>query len=74
MKRAAKPFEVRLRGFSPRELTAQAQKRCAAHFGAERFTVEEARCVPCVCSIGGRVRLYEAHLVASALPAPDSLL
>jgi hypothetical protein len=74
MKRAAQAFEVRLRGFSPRELTAQAEQRCAAHFGAERFTVEQARCVPCVCSIGGRVRLYEAHLVASPLSAPAPLL
>jgi len=72
MEAATPLFEVRLRGFSPRELTAQAEQRCASHFGDERFTVQEARCVPCVCSIGGRVRLYEAHVVASPLGAPST--
>jgi hypothetical protein len=66
----APPFELTLRGFSPRELRSRAQHRCASHFDACPFRVDEVRCVPCVCSIGGRVRLYEAHILASPLPGP----
>jgi hypothetical protein len=66
----SEPFEVVLRGFSPRELTAQAEQRCASHFGACAFRVEECRCVPCVCSLGGHVRLYEARVVARPVTAP----
>jgi hypothetical protein len=68
MSEEREPYEVILRGFSPRELTAQAERRCTAHFAGERFRVEELTCVPCVCSLGGRVRLYEAHVVARTLP------
>jgi hypothetical protein len=64
---SAQRFEFTLRGFSPRELNALAEKQCASFFGACPFRVDEARCVPCVCSLGGRVRLYEAHVVASPL-------
>jgi hypothetical protein len=64
----APPFELTLRGFSPRELRARAEERCASHFAQCPFRVDEVRCVPCVCSIGGRVRLYEARIVARALP------
>jgi hypothetical protein len=67
--RQSQPYAVTLRGFSPRELTARAERQCASHFGGERFRVDEARCVPCVCSLGGRVRLYEARILASPLPA-----
>jgi hypothetical protein len=67
-------FEVTLRGFSPRELALRAEERCASHFQGCRFRFEQTRCVPCVCSLGGRVRLYEARFVASPLtePAPAS--
>jgi hypothetical protein len=66
------PLELTLRGFSPRELTARGEARCASHFGTCPFRLDEVRCVPCVCSIGGRVRLYEAHLVATPLPTAAS--
>ncbi len=65
----ARSFEFVLRGFSPRELSALAERRCASHFGERSFRVDEARCVPCVCSLGGRVRLYEARVVARPLLA-----
>jgi hypothetical protein len=63
-------LELTLRGFSPRELTARAEAQCASHFGGAEFQVEECRCVPCVCSVGGRVRLYEARVVAHAVANP----
>ena len=66
---ATRPFEVTLRGFSPVELQAEAERRCASYFGRSGFQLEQARCVPCVCSLGGRVRLYEAHYVARPLVA-----
>lgn len=59
-------YQVTLRGFSPRELNDRAERACASHFGASPFEVSERRCVPCVCTLGGRVRLYEAHVVACA--------
>lgn len=65
-------YAVTLRGFSPRELSWRAERQCAMHFGADRFLVEEARCVPCMCSLGGHVRLYEAHLVVR-VAAPGDL-
>lgn len=63
------PFELTLRGFSRRELALRAQHQCALHFGEQGFRVEEAACFPCVCSLGGRVRLYEARFVATPLAA-----
>jgi hypothetical protein len=59
-------YEVRLRGFSPRELQRRAEHAAACHFGTCPFRVEEATVTPCMVSCGGRVRLYEAHLVACA--------
>ena len=67
--RLAQPYELTLRGFSRRELRARAQRQCAAYFGDDPFRVDEARCVPCVCSLGGRVRLYETRIVAHPIPA-----
>lgn len=61
---ASETFAFTLRGFSPRELAAEAEHRCSLHFGPCGFRLEECTCVPCVCSLGGRVRLYEAHVVA----------
>ena len=54
-------LELRLRGFSPEELKACAEKRCAC-FG---FEVREAKITPCMVSPGGRVRLYEGHFLAA---------
>lgn len=62
---AVQPYEVTLRGFSPRELVVRAQRQCASHFGDGGFCIEQATCYPCVCSLGGRVRLYEARVIAS---------
>ena len=55
-----------LRGFSPRELRARAEQECACHFGQCEWTFEEAEVVPCLGSLGGRVRLYEGRFVAHA--------
>lgn len=54
-------LELTLRGFSPEELKACAEKRCAC-FG---YRVREAEIRPCMVSPGGRVRLYEGHFVAA---------
>lgn len=52
-------LELTLRGFSPEELKACAEKRCAG------YEVREAEIRPCMVSPGGRVRLYEGHFVAA---------
>jgi len=57
-------FEFTVRGFSPRELEARAEGECARHFGEKGFRMCERTCAPCLVSLGGRVRLYEAHVVA----------
>jgi hypothetical protein len=67
MERKADVLELRLRGFSPEELKACAEKRCAC-YGLE---VREAEIRPCMVSAGGHVRLYEGRFVA-APTAPAS--
>jgi hypothetical protein len=57
-------FELKLRGFSPRELQARAEGECAKHFGEHGWQICEQQCKPCLVSLGGRVRLYEATVVA----------
>ena len=53
-----------LRGLSPRELRRQAIRECERRLGAgSRFT--EERIVPCMVSLGGRVRLYEGRFQVS---------
>jgi hypothetical protein len=59
--RAQDSLELTLRGFSPEELKACAEERCAC-FGLE---VREAEIRPCMISPGGRVRLYEGHFRAT---------
>jgi len=54
-------LELTLRGFSPEELKACAEKRCAC-YGLE---VREAEIRPCMVSPGGHVRLYEGRFVAA---------
>jgi len=57
---------VLVRGFSPADLRRRAARDCARAFGADagwRFTQEEI--VPCMVSIGGRVRLYEGRFEAA---------
>ena len=68
---AAESFELILRGFSPRELVACAERECRQHFGECAWRIEEATCVPCMGSLGGHVRLYEAHVVASSVAPSD---
>jgi hypothetical protein len=58
-------FELTLRGFSPRELRQNAERECRKHFGECAWSIEEQTCVPCMGSLGGRVRLFEARIVAS---------
>ncbi|HLJ21842.1 MAG TPA: hypothetical protein VKU84_16670 [Stellaceae bacterium] len=53
-------LELTLRGFSPEELRACAEKRCAC-YGLE---VKKAEIRPCLVSLGGHVRLYEGRFVA----------
>jgi hypothetical protein len=59
-------FELTIRGFSPRELNATAERECRRHFGGCAWRVDEATCIPCMGSLGGHVRLYETHVVAVA--------
>jgi len=59
-------LELTLRGFSPAELKACAEKRCACY----GFEVKEAVIRPCMVSAGGRVRLYEGRFVAGPQPVP----
>ena len=57
-------FELTLRGFSLRELRHTAEQECRKHFGECAWRIEEQTCIPFMGSLGGRVRLYEAHIVA----------
>ena len=57
-------IEITLRGFSPRELVACAERECRRHFGECAWKIDQTTCVPCMGSLGGRVRLYEARVVA----------
>jgi len=59
--RAQDSVELTLRGFSPEELRACAEKRCACY----GLKVREAEIRPCMVSPGGHVRLYEGHFVAT---------
>jgi hypothetical protein len=68
---ASEPFTFTLRGFSPRELDAQAERECRKHFGKCAWKIEEATCAPCMGTLGGRVRLYEARIVAIGDAASD---
>ncbi|HZO96114.1 MAG TPA: hypothetical protein VFB42_01960 [Gaiellaceae bacterium] len=54
-------LELTLRGFSPAELRACAEKRCACY----GYRVSKAEIRPCMVSAGGRVRLYEGRFVAA---------
>jgi hypothetical protein len=54
-------IELTIRGFSPDELKACAEKRCACY----GFTVRESTIRPCMVSQGGHVRLYEGRFVAA---------
>ena len=54
-------IELTIRGFSPHELKACAEKRCACY----GFTVCESTIRPCMVSQGGHVRLYEGRFVAA---------
>jgi hypothetical protein len=54
-------LELTIRGFSPAELRACAEKRCACY----GFEVREAEIRPCMVSPGGRVRLFEGRFVAA---------
>jgi hypothetical protein len=56
---------VVVRGFSPPDLKRRAARDCGHVFGRDeawKFTREEI--VPCLVSIGGRVRLYEGRFEA----------
>jgi hypothetical protein len=65
---ASEQFEITLRGFSPRELAAWAERECRRHFGECAWQIDEATCQVCMGSIGGRARLFETHVVASSRP------
>jgi hypothetical protein len=54
-------IELTIRGFSPDELKACAEKRCACY----GFIVRESTIRPCMVSQGGHVRLYEGRFVAA---------
>jgi hypothetical protein len=61
---ASEPFEVTLRGFSPRALQEAAERECRKHFGGCAWQIDEATCRVCMGTLGGRARLYEARVVA----------
>jgi hypothetical protein len=63
------PLELTLRGFSPGELARMAERECRRHFGDCAWKIDQATCVPCLGTLGGRVRLYETHVVATRAPA-----
>ena len=54
-------LELTLRGFSPEELKACAEKRCACY----GLKLREAQIRPCMVSLGGHVRLYEGRFLAA---------
>ncbi len=68
---ASESLRLTLRGFSPRELVARAERECKQHFGACAWRIDEATCSPCMGSLGGHVRLYEARIVASTVAGSD---
>jgi hypothetical protein len=62
-----------MRGFSPSDLKRRASRDCGQVFGRDGawgFTREEI--VPCMVSIGGRVRLYEGRFEARRSPRVTS--
>jgi hypothetical protein len=63
----AECLRLTLRGFSKQELTASAERACKLHFGECAWQIDEATCIPCMGTLGGRVRLYEAHFVATGV-------
>lgn len=67
----AERLELTLRGFSRRELVAWAERECRQHFGECAWQIEQSTCVPCMGSLGGHARLYEAHIVASTVATAD---
>jgi hypothetical protein len=69
---ASESFEVTLRGFSPRELRAAAERECRRHFGECAWQIDEETCKACMGTVGGRVRLYEAHIVATGETADEA--
>src|SRR5262249_19615486 len=50
---ASEHFEITLRGFSPKELNAQAERECRKHFGECAWQINEATCIPCMGTLGG---------------------
>ena len=66
MERSPDELELTLRGFSPEEIRARAEKRCAC-YGLE---VREAEIRPCMLTQGRRVLLYEGRFVASPAESP----
>ena len=60
-RRTEDALELTLRGFSPEELRACAEKRCACY----GLKVRKAEIRPCMVSQGGHVRLYEGRFVAA---------
>ena len=58
-------FAFTLRGSRPRSPERRAENECRKRLGECAWQIDEATCVPCMGSLGGRVRLYEARIVAS---------
>lgn len=59
--RSHEEIQLTLRGFSPQQLRACAEKRCACY----GFHVRESEIRPCMVSQGGHVRLYEGRFRAA---------
>ncbi len=58
-------LRLTFRGFSPAELRARAEQECGRHFGGREWALAESEYVPCLATLGGRVRLYEGRFVAT---------
>ena len=58
---------VVLRGLSPTDVRRCAVRECERVLGSQDcWCFTEAQVVPCLVSLGGRVRLYEGRFVARA--------
>ena len=63
---------VVVRGFSPADLRLRAARECGRALGSSGWQFTQEKIVPCMVSIGGRVRLYEGRFEASRSPVSSA--
>lgn len=54
-----------LRGISPQRMHLRAGREFDARFGVRGWRLKDERFLPCVVTVGGRVRLYEGRFDAT---------